>query len=150
MRRAQMSVYTDWFLADESEAEALGKSEPPFDDWPCLSMKGIIESDFAHLWGLLRSEPESREDVLGEELFADVEDDGAEGGLVIYRVLPEFIDALAVLDKPDIDRIAQEWHQSEDLGEWEPPDVASVLQEMVEFAQHARREGKPVLWRAVW
>jgi hypothetical protein len=145
----EMCVYTDWFLAEEREAEALGKADLPFQDWPCLSMKGIIGSDLTILWGLIRNEPESRDDVAGEPLFSDVEEDGSEG-MVVSRVIPGLIDALAILDKIGIDRVARQWHQSEDLAEWEAADVVFVLREMVEFAQRARRAGKPVLELSTW
>jgi hypothetical protein len=144
-----MAVYTDWFLADESEAEALAKSESKFRDWPCLSMKGILDLELSALWGVLRGTPDSLSGVAGEELFADVEEDG-QGGLVVYRVVPEFISALAALDKPGIERAAREWHKCEQMAECEPATVGTILREMVEFAQRARREGKPVLELAVW
>jgi hypothetical protein len=140
-RRAHVGVYTDWFLADESEAEALARSESPFDDWPCLSMKSIIETELMILWGLLRGEPDSLDDVTDDVLFMDSEDDGP----FVFRVTPAFIAALAALDKPGIERVAREWHGCEQMAEWELPDLAEMLREMVEFAQRARRESKPVL-----
>ena len=54
-----MGFYTDWFLADESEAHAIAESESPFQDWPCLSMKSIAQLELTHLWAVLRGEPDS-------------------------------------------------------------------------------------------
>src|SRR5262245_25185851 len=111
-----MGVYTDWFLADESEAEALAESESPFDDWPCLSMKDVLETNLMQLWGVLRGEPDRLEDVSGEALFSDIQEDGSEG-MIVHRVIPEFIDAVAALDKPGIVRVARKWHKSEEMAE---------------------------------
>jgi hypothetical protein len=144
-----MSVYTDWFLAEECEAEALAESESPFDTWPCLSMKSIIVCDMMVLWGVLRGEPDSLDDVTDKDLFSDLQEEGAEG-LVVSRVLPEFIDALAALDKRTVRQFARMWHQSEQLAEWDLGIVAALLQEMAEFAQRAKREGKPVLQLSAW
>ena len=39
-----MGCFTDWFLADENEAEAIASivttEEHSFEDWPALSIRG--------------------------------------------------------------------------------------------------------------
>jgi hypothetical protein len=162
-----MSWYTDWFLAEETEAAAvasIGSDDDDahdFDDWPHLAMKSIGEMELMRLWGVLRGEPARMDSVSGEALFTGgdgAEDEGGneeeyeadEGGVVVSRVLPEFITALSRLTEAEIDRCAHIWHASEEMADWKPDDVAAQLREMAEFARRARCEDKPVLQLVVW
>jgi hypothetical protein len=148
-----MGMYTDWFLAEESEAEALAAAEVPWDEWPSLSIKSILDTELMLLWGVLRGDP-SRMDHISEPLplSSDPEDpsEWSESGVSVGRVAPDFIAALAALEKPDIDRVASQWQRREGLGEWPLAELAGVLREFVEFARRAVREGKSVLSLFVW
>jgi hypothetical protein len=145
-----MGWYTDWFLADESEAEAVASIATDeghsFDDWPHLAMKSVGEMELMQLWGALRGDPSRLEDVSGGAVFVADEQEGP----VVSRVVPEFIASLAALEKPDVDRVAGAWQACEEMAEWDAATVAAVLAEMAEFARRAGREGKPVLQLSVW
>ena len=99
-----MSWYTDWFLADEADAEAVASladdESHSFDDWPHLSMPNIGELELMLLWGLLNGNPKGMEDVSGESLFQELDD---EGGVFVTRVKPAFIAALAALNEHPVE-----------------------------------------------
>src|SRR5262249_60957325 len=79
-----MSFYTDWFVADASEAEAVASivttEEHSFEDWPHLALKDVAEVPLTLLRGILRGQPGTALDVDGGSLFLDeVEEDGGHG-----------------------------------------------------------------------
>ncbi len=138
-----MSFYTDWFLADEADAEAVASiattEEHSFDDWPHLSLRGIGDMELSSLWGIVRGEPDSLDSATGDLLFQEAEE------VFVARVVPAFIEALAAIKPAGIKRLAAEWNKSEELADWDAAEVATVLRELVKFARRAQREGKPVL-----
>src|SRR5262245_20091867 len=129
-----MGFNTDWFIADEAEAGAIAVSESPFDDWPCLSMKGIGEMELMELWGILRNVPPNLETVARDLLFQD-----PAGEMFVCRVVPGFIDALAAVKNTDVKRVAAVWGKTEGLEDWKPADIERVLREMCDFAMRAQR-----------
>jgi hypothetical protein len=144
-----MSWYTDWFLADEADAEALASlaadETHSFDDWPHLPMRGVGQMELMRLAAILRGSPD---DLAGIDQALVVVD--PEQGPVVSRVEGEFVAALAALDKQRADRAAADWHGCEEMASWEPDAVAARLLEMAAFARSALREGKPILQLNVW
>ena len=143
-----MSFYTDWFLADQSEAEAIASiatdETHSHDDWPHLAMKDVGEMELMRLWVVLRDG--ERLVAASKVVFMPYEG----GGPVVTRLDADFVAALAGLEKPDVDRVATAWHATPEMARWEVATVASRLCEMAEFARRARREGKPILQLHVW
>lgn len=146
-----MSWYTDWFLADESEAEAvagIGSDDGhDFEDWPHLAMRSVGEMELMALLGVLRGQPAEMDDVHGDALYHQSDEDG---GVVVVRVTPSFVADLAALTADRATQAARQWHQSESMADWGPATVAEVLGEMVAFARRAVQEGKPVLQLSTW
>lgn len=146
-----MSWYTDWFLADASEAEAVAgiasDDEHSFDDWPHLALRSVGDLELMLLRGVLRGRPGETEPVDGDSL---VHSDDEDGGTSVSAVLPNFLAELADLPDDQIERIAIAWQRTETMAGWEPATDAAVLREMVAFARDARREGKSVLQLATW
>ncbi len=138
-----MGFYTDWFLAGEKEAEEIASiattEEHTFEDWPHLALKNIGEVNLSELWGILRGEPDSLDSATGELLFQHSDE------VFVCRVEPGFIEALASVKPATVKRLASAWGKSEELSDWRPAEVESVLRELVTFARRAKREGKPVL-----
>jgi hypothetical protein len=143
-----VSFYTDWFVADASEAEAVASiattGEHSFEDWPHLALKDVADVPLTLLRGILRGQPGTAEDVDGETLFWDEGEEG-EGMVSVTQVLPAFVDELAALTPAQVKRAAGAWHRCEGMADWEAADVARSLREMAAFARRARRAGKPVL-----
>src|SRR5262249_43255558 len=138
-RSPNMSFYTDWFIAHDSEAEAIAAissdEETTFDDWPNLQMKGVGDTELAALWALVQGDREAADDVCGDRLLEWYDEDG--GMVYVSRVVPEFITARAAVQLADMKVLAVRWAQAEGLAGWEQSDVASLLGEIVEFARRA-------------
>ncbi len=149
-----MSWYTDWFLADESESRAIasiGSDEDDssdFDDWPHLAIKSLGETELMLLRAILAGRS-GIEDFHGDTLHHDGDEDG-EGGVVVYRVLTDFVAELAALSDAETERVAAEWCRTENMADWEPSAAAGVLREMAAFARRSTEEGKPVLQLLTW
>lgn len=154
-----MGVYLDWFLADESEAEAVASiaSEEghEFEDWPHLAMKGVGDVDLMLLRGILLGRPDDIEDADGDALYHESED--GESGVSVTRIRPAFLGELAALSPAEIERAGGEWHRREEMADrdpvmanWDPGTVVAMLGEMAEFARRAQQEDKPVLQLSVW
>lgn len=149
-----MGQYTDWFLADESEADAIADiaeadSESNFEDWPHLAMKSVLESELMALWGILKGKPGKLVDTTGKTLAqrgkVDEEGIGDVGLTLVVRVLPEFVSALAKLTTAESVKVVTKWLADESMDGWKKAEAAAVLNEMIAFAARAETEGLPVL-----
>ncbi len=148
----RMSWYTDWFLADEVEAEAIAAigdedGESSFEDWPHLSMKSVGEMELISLRAILCGKPGGTEDYHGDALYQQYDE---EGGVAVTAVLPEFLAELVSLTAKPMKDVALLWQQCEAMAEWESATVVEVLREMVAFARRAEKEGKAVLELSTW
>jgi len=143
-----VSFYTDWFVADASEAESIASlascDDHSFEDWPHLALKGVADVPLTLLRGILRGKPGTALKVDGESLFFD--EDPEDGGMVsVTQVLPAFVAELAALTAAQLRRAAAGWHECEGMTDWAAADVARCLKEMAAFARRANRASKPVL-----
>ena len=142
-----MGFYTDWFLADDEDAEAVASiattEEHSFEDWPHLSLKGFGEMDLSALWGIHRGELDSLDSATGALLFQEADE------VFVSRVERGFIKSLAAVKPAAVKSLAAEWNKSEELSDWGAAEVESVLRELVTFARRAEREGRPMLQLSV-
>lgn len=147
-----MSMYTDWFLAEESEAEDIASiaSEEgrDFEDWPHLSLKSVGEIELQQLLALLLPSSDEAVGSTGIPLHVAEDEDG--GGVLVARVLPEFVDALAAVTEDVVAEVAGEWGSGEEMADWEQETLISILGEIIAFAHQARQEGKPIFQFATW
>jgi hypothetical protein len=139
-----MSFFTDWFLANEDEAEAVASvvttEAHSFEEWPNIAMKNIGDMELRALWGVLRGDSSLSDSVMGKLLFQ-----ASDEGPFVCRVVPEFIAALATIPGPDLSTIAAAWARAEMMSRWAPVTLAELLGELVQFARRAQREAKPLL-----
>lgn len=143
-----MSMWTDWFIADEAEAirATVTDGGPDRDDWPNVELPSITQSELMALHGVLRGTPGEWADVTGEFFVGDEEPDEDGGMTCVFRVSPEFIRLLADVPDDRLADVAAAWHRhAEDLRDWSTDDVRGVLGLAVGFARRAEQAGKPVL-----
>jgi hypothetical protein len=148
-------MWTDWFIADETEAGAIAsiagseEDEHDFEDWSHLAMKGIIESQLMALWGVLQGKPGEWLDVcdgvLHQEGEADENGIGEDGLTLVTRVAPAFVTTLAKLPDTPSAKVVKAWTADESMADWEAKDAIQALVELIEFARRAEGAGKPVL-----
>jgi hypothetical protein len=142
-----MSFYTDWFIAEESEAAAIASTviteERSPEDWPNLSLRNIGEPDLAILWGTLRGEPENPKCVMGDLLFQKGDE------VFVCRVEDEFLKTLRAIKPAGIKSVATAWHEGETPSEWAESELNGVLRDLIQFAELAAEQGKSVLHLSV-
>lgn len=147
-----MGMWTDWFIADESEAEAIASivetEAHDFEDWPHLAMKGIIESQLMALWGVLQGKSGEWPNIIGDVLYqageAGEEGFGEDGAILVTSVHPEFVQALSK-QTDSLAQMVETWLADESMDGWTAEDATAILREMSEFARDAEKAGKPVL-----
>jgi hypothetical protein len=108
-----MGWYTDWFVADIADADAIASivtDERDFDDWPHLGLKNIGELELSLLWGAIRGDLDAPPDPAGTLLHQREDEDG--GGILVFTVAPEFVTALAQLPADQQQRLAVTWHST--------------------------------------
>jgi hypothetical protein len=143
-----MSFYTDWFMAADTDAEAIASivttEEHSHDDWPNLALRNIGVFELQLLYELLKPGRDGGKDVSEAVLF-----NGGEEGPFVSRVQPLFVDALAAVKDGDIPALAQRWRNPHAHFSWPAEELAAVIRSLVKFAERARKAGKPVLELAV-
>jgi hypothetical protein len=130
---------TDWFLARADEAEAVAQivttGERSFDDWPHVSFP-LIQIEIMALYAALTG----GEPVTTLELPLVLEEDI---GLVVARVVPPLVEALAELEVRSGPAVVTAWAAALDHGE--PEVLGDVLTELAALARGARELGLPIL-----
>jgi hypothetical protein len=138
-----MSVWTDWLLAEEDEAEAVASilttEERSFEDWPHLTLEGIGILELQHLASALHSDGTAPA-ALGDLLFQ-----GSEEGPFVALLAEDFALRLATTPDSAIPAIAAAWHRSEHLAPLPLSKLEQVLREIVAFARRSRDTGTPIL-----
>lgn len=139
-----MSFFTEWVIADPSDAaaiaEALDEDQYPPEAWPWLTLQNIGELDLLLLESQLRGLPMDVVDGESRLLFQ-----GSEDGPFVWVVSPDLVGTLAALAPSEHEGVATLWQQNEELDGWSVPDLALVLGEMCDFARQAQSLGMPVL-----
>jgi hypothetical protein len=141
-----MGQYTDWFIAKESEAKAVATAENRFKRWPHFEVKGVLDIELMELRRILlgKKKFDPQLDVTGKVLYSKGEN------VMVFRVVPEFIDELAGLTADRIKKVARTWANIEEFKEWYAVEdkhefILEVLSEMVTFAKQATAAKQPVL-----
>ena len=137
-----MSFYTDWFLADEADAERLATADEPFESWPSLSLKSIGDIDLMQLWAILQNkEFDAADEVVTDELlFQDADEE-----VFVVRVKPDFLDALAFVKDANIPQIVEAWKKTETLRDATNAELGEVIHKLRAFARRSIRRNKTVL-----
>jgi hypothetical protein len=139
-----MSIFTDWLLAGEAEAEAVASiittEEHAHDDWPNLCLQGIGEMELMDLANILLADRTTAASHLGDLLYQ-----ASEEGPFVAPVDPRFIAALADLTEASVATTATSWRRSEHLREYPPADLQRLLAEMVALSRRSLQSGTPIL-----
>lgn len=135
---------TDWFLAQEKEAEAIASivttEEHAPEDWTHLEFP-LMQMDLMALCAtLLGDEEQAAESVLEEPLVWD-----EEGGLCVARVKDTFIQALARVKPGGVEALVEAWQAQLEGGEHEPEELSEYLTQLADFARDAVKKRSPVI-----
>jgi hypothetical protein len=77
--------------------------------------------------------------------MADLLFQGSEEGPFVMRVPLAFVASLAAIPDERVSELAVAWGRTEELADWQPTELATVIRQLREFAQKAVASGKSVL-----
>ena len=125
-----MSQFTDWFIAERSECEAIITSDNPWSNWPSLQMQGVIDVDVIELAALIGAE--WNVNLLSEDPL-------------ILEIAPKLVEAFGAIHDDEIDNLATNWNQTDGLSDRDHAQLANFVGQMRDFCARAQSESKSVI-----
>ena len=135
------AFYTLLYIADPADAVAVGCEEDAADRWPSLWLRHVGDLELVALWAALGNSASETEGTLMADLLFQASDEGP----FVMRVPPAFVAALAAIPAERIPEVASMWGQTEELADWQPAELTTVIEQLREFARRAVTSGKPML-----
>ncbi|MCO6436744.1 MAG: hypothetical protein J5J06_06630 [Phycisphaerae bacterium] len=143
-----MAVLSDIIIARPDEAGSINAAEGKhLQRWPSLESKGIDTVKLGTLSKILMDRPVNDVDAVASFMLDAILDEASEDGPWVFQVPDELVAAVAALDSPTIDRVAQAWAATEEfqLSRWSERDVREYMRDLVTISARARAEGKTLL-----
>ena len=138
-----MGTLVNIVIADEDEAELIGESNQPVDEWVGMEARDIDKSKFITLHCLLTGDG-IEDAVYGYEPLYFIED-----GPQVMRIPDEFTARLASFGDEALEDVVQELAATEDfeLSDLPIEDIQSFMEEFAELARKADAEEKSLfIW----
>lgn len=143
-----MGVLNQLLVADASEADAVAASDEPSQTWDGFFCRGLDRLKLATLWALV--EAGSADDRFEQRLDEIRTIPKGDQGPWVDIVPPKMLSALAsiaAMEKDEQQSLAEHWGQTEELEEWEAPEIFEVVRSIGDTAETAQLENKTLL---VW
>lgn len=139
-----MSVLANIVMADAEEADAIGESSRPAEDWRGVEVKGLDAAKIAMLQSILTGQ--TFDEALGEydPIYAAGED-----GPWVIRIPDELVERLAALEDEVLEPIGEELAATAEfeMDGWPADEVQMVLAELAALAGIAANQGKALfIW----
>ena len=137
-----MSWFSDWYIANEAEAEAIVTAELAERDrrWPHMWIKNIGIYELMWLSSIMRGIDYPDLSPAGPLLY-ETEDKG----IGIFRLMDEFNQELVCINHDDINRLAEAWSRSEPMVGASPSDLAGIIRQIIDFAAQSKSLKTPIL-----
>jgi hypothetical protein len=138
-----MGTLVNIVIADEDEAEFIGESSQPVDEWVGMEVRDLDKSKFITLHCLLTGDG-IEDAVYGYEPLYFVED-----GPQVLRIPDEMTARLARYDDEALEEVVQELAATEDfeLSDLAVEDIQAFMEEFAELARKADAEEKSLfIW----
>jgi hypothetical protein len=137
---------TDFVSVDLSDAERVGDSLNPSEEFGGVPAKGISQVHLGTLHALLAGTPYDPDFMMSEDSFLYT---GSDDGPWVQAVPQDLVSRLANLGDKELVRIAGEWAKTEVFGpsysNWSLQDIQDMLRELVALSKRATSERKAVL-----
>jgi hypothetical protein len=135
---------TNWFIADESDASEIAavilNDAGELDTWPNLRLN-LGEMELRALWAAVGGWDLSASKPVASDLLFEAPD----GELLVIKVAPSFLAALASLPPDRFTGVAGSWANSEFAGGHSMAELVEVISEIRSFATNAATSRKSVL-----
>ena len=138
-----MGTLVNIVIADEDEAEAIGESNQPVDEWVGLEARDLDKSKFITLHCLLTGDG-IEDAVYGYEPLYFIED-----GPQVLRIPDEMTARLARYDDEALEEVVQELAATEDFEQSDlaEEDIHAFMEEFAELSRKADAEEKTLfIW----
>jgi hypothetical protein len=112
-----------------------------FDAQTWSTLEIVSERLLISLWDLLTPGVDSQRLLRKESRLCEAES----GEAWVYRVPDDFMDAVIACDPKRICELAPMWANTEKFGVFPVSEAQRAIQELADFVQRARAEGKSVL-----
>jgi hypothetical protein len=144
-----MALLSDFVVLDASEAERVGKSINPTEEFGGFHAKGMDGIKLGTLFCILSGTPCTTDFVvgfMGDQSMIHIE---SEDGPWVQLVPQKLTLLVADLQQPDLRRIAAEWGKTEEFdpkySHWQLEDIQEFLAKLGVLARRAVGEKKPLL-----
>jgi hypothetical protein len=128
-------VFTDFYIANRSEAEVIAHSEE--DHWPLLTLHGITDFELIDLSKLLRG---------GKHHHPALAYGDEESEMYVLLMEPELVSLLANLREPEMIEVASAWGESEGFAGAAVAEVQAALGSLVKFARASENAQLQILY----
>ncbi len=138
-----MGILTNIVAGEEGEAEAIGESLHPLNEWSGIERRGIDIAKVAVLHSLLTGDEYEQALFQSEPVYISGE------GVLVLRMADEVMEKLAAMDEEGLEQVAQELSATEafELEDWDPAEVEDMILSLAELAQIAESQGQTLF---VW
>lgn len=140
-----MGILTDFVVATDNDAVAIGEAVRPADQWPTLESKGVETIKLSTLYCAATNAQYTDDIQASFSLVAGNEEEGP----WVFKFPPEILAAIAGIGQSDIPAIAASWAATEELqmDGWSKEDAAQFIKELQTYAQKALGSGASLfLW----
>lgn len=144
--RGKVGLLTDFVIAREDEADALGEAEDPADTWPTLEAKGVETVKLATLCALAANDSDDADAFAGA---FDLVAGDAEEGPWILAVPAEIVAVLAGIPDARLASIASRWAETDELqmDGWSAADARDFIGKLRRHAKQALADGASLFLR---
>ena len=133
-----MGILTNIIAADEDEAEAIGESSRPVEEWSGIERRSIDTAKIATLHCLLTGDEFDQAVGAYEPVYV------ADEGAVVLRIADEVMEKLATLDEEMLERVAEELAATEEfeMEDWDAEEVQALVMDLADLARLADSQGQ--------
>jgi hypothetical protein len=140
-----MGLITDFVVASDSEAKAIGQSERPADKWPTFEARRVETIKLAYLYCVATGSRYSDE-IAGS--FSFVGGDQEEGPWV-FQFPTSVLQIIAGIEDTKVSSIAEKWILTEEFqrDKWTVEGAADFIEQLRNLARQAVKNGLSLfLW----
>lgn len=140
-----MGVLTDFVIANLADAQLVGESMNPSQQFDGLDAKGMDQVKMASLYAILTGQDYDSDFLQAEQSFVYI---SSEQGPWVQLVPHEMVERVAKLSEFETVRIAREWLRTEEdfrYGKWTSEHAVQFLQDLGQLCRRAVADNKAVL-----
>ena len=145
-----MGMLSDFVVANHDSGPAIGDTERPSEQWPCLEgWKGVETIKLSTLHFSITGQAASVDDVVDLSATFELSGGNPDEGPWVLKFPAVVVSSIAGLTEETIGPIAAKWAETEELqmDGWSPEDAGQFISQLHSLASRTISEGKSLyLW----